>query len=326
MAGTLKATSVAVSFSAPTGGGGGGGGKSAGGAPTGVTSIDVSYIYESTAVITTGSKVTDEILNVIDLVPGKPPNGKQNFNLKSCNASLATGSKPVITATATYDDATPASGKNGGGGNGSDPGGGGGRGACLPQDTETTSTVKAMKDYPINNRCGTPILPTPQIEVTLLQRTKVSYHLGSNTADAQNELRDGVGGIDQEETDLQARRTGHNAQSAENCPPDPGSPPMPNEDGQIDEANRPCGSLLNGGSIGAVQQGPCGPYFAVTKNFIDGNFSAPGIVQAGYAQCDGYGGGATAHTATGPDGKLIPIVAMKGIGGIIPWPGQPKKK
>ena len=323
MAGTLKATSVSVSFSAPTGSGGGGG-KSAGGAASGVTTINVSYIYESTEAITTDAVATNEILKVINLIPNKPPNGKQNFNLKSCNASQSAGEKPIISASATFDDAT-APGK-GGSGQGSDPGGGGGRGACLPQDTETTSTVKAMKDYPIKNKCGTPILPTPQIEITLLQRTKVEYHLGSDTSQDQNDLRDNVGNIDQAETDLQTRRTGHDAQSEANCPPDGGAPPMPNADGQIDEANRPCGSLLNGGSIGAIQQGPCGPYYAVTKNFIDGDFSAPGIAQVGYANCDGYGATSSAHTATGPDGKLIPIVAMKGIpGSIIPWPGQPER-
>jgi hypothetical protein len=318
MAGTLKATSVAVSFSASAGGG-----KAAGENTGGVTTISVSYIYESTAAIASDSDATDEILKVLNLVPNKPPNGKENFNLKSCNASQAAGNKPVITAAATFDDVTPPRNRNGG--SGSDPGGGGGRGGCLPPDTETTSTIKAMKDYPIKNKCGTPILPTPQIEVTLLQRTKVEYHLGSDTAPDQNDLRDNVGSIDQNETDLQAQRTGHNAQSAENCPPDGGAPPMPNADGQIDEANRPCGSLLQGGSIGAIQQGPCGSYYAVTKNYIDGDFSAPGIFEAGYANCNNYGQATSAHTATGPDGKLIPIVAMKGIGGIIPWPGQPKR-
>ena len=307
MAGTLNETAVNVSYAASEN----------------TTTINVSFIYESTAALTTAALVTNEILAIIKKVPNKPPNGKQNFNLRSCSANQTSGSKTAFTASATYDDKTlPKSG--GEKGKGDDPGGGGGRGSCLPPDTETTTTVKAMKDYPISNRCNTPILPTPQIEVTLLQRTKVSYHLGSDTSAAQNELKDGVGKIDQAETERQDRKIGGQMQGKKECPEDAGAPPMPDANGKIDEKNRPCGSLLQAGSIGAIQQGPCGPYHAVTKNFLDGNFSAPGILQAGYAQCDSSG--ATAHTAVGPDGKLIPIVAMKGIGGIIPWPGQPQKK
>ena len=95
--------------------------------------------------------------------------------------------------------------------------------------------------------------------------------------------------------------------------------PAPGKDEDARKKNRPCGSLLNSGSVGEIQFGPCGPYYAVTKVFIDGDFQAKGIFEADYTKC-GYGN--TLHTGV-HNGEVFPIVALKGIGGVIPWPGQP---
>ena len=305
MAGTLNETAVNVSYSAGEG----------------VTTINVSFIYESTKVITTATHVTNEVLNVLRRVPAKPPGGKQNFNLNSCSANQTSGSKTTFTASATYDDATlPPDGEKGSPGE-NDPGGGGGGGPCLPPKKETSSTIKAMKDFPLKNSCDTPIMPSPQIEVTLIQRTVVEYFSGTDTGAAQKDLGEGVGNIDMAETRAQNARLGFDQRDLEGaCPPDENAP-APGNNQDMRERNRPCGSLLQGGSIGAVEQGPCGPMFAVTKTFIDGDFQAAGIFQADYMKC-GYGANNDLHVGT-HNGVNFPIVALRGIGGVIPWPGQP---
>ena len=304
MAGTLKETSVNVSYAASER----------------TTTINVSFIYESTAALTTAALVTSEILAIVKKVPNKPPGGKQNFNLRSCSANQTAGSKTAFTASATYDDKMLPKESSGGGGEGDDPGGGGGGGSCLPPKKETVTTIKAMKDFPLKNSCDTPIMPSPQIEVTLLQRTVVEYQLGSDTGAAQQDLGEGVGNIDMAETRAQDARLGIDQRDADHCPPNEDAP-APGNDQDARERNRPCGSLLQGGSIGAVEQGPCGPMFAVTKTFIDGDFQAAGIFQADYMKC-GYGGNNKLHVGT-HNGIDFPIVALRGIGGVIPWPGQP---
>ena len=288
---------------------------------SGVTAVNVNFIYESTATITTAAHVGQETLKVINLVPKKPPGGGQNFGLRSCSVNAVDGNKNTYTVSASYDDhAKKENGKDAGKGGTGDGGGGGGRGACLPPDKETVTTVKAVKDIPMKNKCDTPILPSPQIEVTMLQRTKVEYFLGSDTGAAQRELQEGIGKIDLQETEAQNAALGKDMRDAQNCPDDEMKPaPGMNEEERI--ANRPCGSLLQNGSIGEVQQGPCGPYYAVTKTFIDGDFQAAGIFEADYTKC-GYGGNNQLHTGV-HNGVQFPIVALKGIGGVIAWPGQP---
>jgi len=304
MAGTLKETSVNVAYAA---------GEN-------TTTINVSFIYESTAALTTAALVTSEILTIVKKVPNKPPGGKQNFNLRSCSANQTSGSKTAFTASATYDDKTLPKDGEGGGGEGDDPDGGGGRGSCHPPKKETVSTIKAIKDFPLKNNCDTPIMPSPQIEVTLIQRTVVDHFLGTDTGQAQNDLRNGIGKIDMAETRNQNGKLGIDQRDKDQCPPDENAPaPGINQDQQF--RNRPCGSLLASGSIGAVEQGPCGPFYSVTKTFIDGDFQAPGIFQADFIKC-GYGGNNALHTGT-HNGVNFPIVALRGIGGVIAWPGQP---
>jgi len=299
----------------------------------GFTTINVSYVYESTKTIDDASKTTNEVLAVINLVPEKPPNDRENFCLKSCNVNVSDASRNLYIAQAVYrDEGCDPLGPGSGGGSGSGPGGGGGRGPCLPPPKRTSTTVRAMKDYPINNRCGTPILPTPQIEVAMLQRTEVTYKMGNDPSEDENDLVDSMGKIDDEETQRENARRGRDMQGEDECPGQgnrEGHPAMGADD-QERQDNAPCGSMLSGGSIGGVEFGPCGPYYAVTKNWIDGDFTAPGIAQVGYKKC-GYdpktgGTGTTMHVGT-VDGETFPIVAMESIGGaVIAWPGQPKKK
>ena len=287
---------------------------------SGVTAVNVNFIYESTATITTAAQVGQETLKIINMVPKKPPGGGQNFGLRSCSVAAVDGNKNTYTVSASYDDhAKKENGRDAGkGGNGN--GGGGGRGACLPPDKETVTSVKAIKDVPLKNKCDTPIFPSPQVEVTLLQRTKVEYRKGRDTGAAQRELQESIGKIDLQETELQNSKLGKNMRDATNCPPDEMKPaPGMTKEERFD--NRPCGSLLQNGSIGEVQQGPCGPYYAVTKTFIDGDFQAAGIFQADYTKC-GYGGNNQLHTGV-HNGVQFPIVALKGIGGVIAFPGQP---
>ena len=294
---------------------------------SGTTTINVSFIYESTSAITNASETTTRVLQVIDAVPAKPPNGRRNFCLKSCSANVADNSKSLYNAQAVYSDdaCDPSAGADSGGSGGN--GGGGGRGPCLPPKTQTSTTIRAMKDYPITNSCGTPILPTPQIEVAMLQRTVVEYHMGKDTADAENDLVDGMGKIDEEETEREDARRNKDLRGNVECPEVFGHPAAGENDDQR-KKNRPCGSMLNGGSVGPIQSGPCGSYYAVTKNWVDGNFRSPGIAQVGYKKCyTGTGlGGTTMHTGT-VDGQKFPIVAMENIGGgVIAWPGQPGVK
>jgi len=286
----------------------------------GVTAVNVNFIYESTAVITTAAHVGAETLKIIGLVPKKPPGGGQNFGLRSCSVNAVDGNKNTYTVSASYDDhAKQENGRDAGkGGKGNDFGGG--RGACLPPDKETTTTIRAMKDVALKNSCGTPVMPSPQIEVTLLQRTVTTFQLGTDKSQAKKDLMDGVGKIDLEETEKQNAALGIDLRDEKHCPPDSMSPaPGADEDARFN--NRPCGSLLQGGSVGDVQQGPCGPYFAITKTFIDGDFQAMGIYEADYTKC-GYGGNNQLHTGV-HNGQVFPIVALKGIGGVMPWPGQP---
>ena len=288
---------------------------------SGVTAVNVNFIYESTATITTAAHVGEETLKIIGLVPKKPPGGGQNFGLRSCSVNAVDGNKNTYTVSASYDDhAKKENGRDAGkGGTGSGGGGGGGgRGACLPPDTETVTTVKAMKDIPLKNSCDTPIMPSPQVEVSMLQRTVVEHVLGDDTSAEQLNLRDSIGKIDINETDRQDARLGIKQRDGKNCPEDEMAP-APGADEDARKKNRPCGSLLNSGSIGPVQYGPCGPFFAVTKVFIDGDFQAKGIFEADYTKCN-YGN--QLHTGV-HNGKVFPIVALKGIGGVIPWPGQP---
>ena len=297
---------------------------------TGFTSINVSFVYESTATIDTAAKTTNEILAIINVVPEKPPNERENFCLKSCNASVSDATRSLYLVQAVYRDECCETGGGSGGGSGGDPGGGGGRGPCLPPPKRTSTTVRAMKDHPINNKCGTPILPTPQIEVAMLQRTEVTYKMGNDPSGDENDLVDSMGKIDDEETQKQNARRGRAKQGKAESPGQGNREGHPAE-GKNDaerQANAACGSMLSGGSIGGVESGPCGPYYAITKNWIDGDFTAPGIVNTGYKKC-GYtpsGGGTNMHVGT-VDGEKFPIVAMEKIDDqIIPWPGQPKKK
>lgn len=293
---------------------------------TSVTTLSVDFVYESTKTIATAADVTNATLDIINMVPNKPPNGSETLCLRSCSVNPIGGAKKGFTASASYDDKTPCEGRSGKGGKASDFPEGGGRGPCLPSDKETTNTVRAVKDFPLKNGCGTPIMPSPQIEVAMLQRTVVSYHLGSDTGQAQNDLKDGMGKIDLQETDKQNAKLGIDQRDEKNCPPNENAP-APGEDDDERFANRPCGSMLQGGSIGAVEQGPCGPMFPVTKTFVDGDFQAPGIYQADYLKCGDGRYGATNELHTGyHDGQAFPIVALRGIGGVIPWPGQPAIK
>ena len=310
MAGTLNATSINGGFNTSDG----------------VTTVSVNFVYESTKDIEDAADVTTETLRILSIVPNKPPGGKDTLCLRSCSVNPIGGNKATFTASATYDDKTPCEGQPGSGkaGKASEFPGGGGRGPCLPPDKETVTTVRAMKDFPIKNGCGTPILPSPQIEVTLLQRTVVSYNLGSDTGQAQRELKEGVGKIDLAETERQDQKLGIKQRGEKECPPDPNAP-APGHSQDERHKNRPCGSLLQSGSIGNVEQGPCGPMHAVTKTFVDGNFQAPGIFQADYMKCGGYGATNELHSGTF-NGEQFPIVALRGIGGVIPWPGQPAIK
>jgi hypothetical protein len=295
-------------------------------ADDGVTTINVSFVYESTKTIETAKDVANETLHVINRVPNKPPNGKDTLCLRSCSVNQIGGNKATFTASATYDDKTPCEGGkgSGGGGKASEFPDGGGRGPCLPADKETTTTVRAVKDFPLKNNCGTPIMPSPQIEVAMLQRTVVSYQLGSDTGQAQKDLKDGMGKIDLQETARQNARLGIDQRDDKNCPPNENAP-APGGDADERFDNRPCGSMLQGGNIGAIEQGPCGPMFPVTKTFVDGDFQAPGIFQADYLKCGGYGATNELHTGV-HNGATFPIVALRGIGGVIPWPGQPAIK
>ena len=290
---------------------------------TGVTSLSVNYVYESTSTIDTAKKVGEETLKIINLVPEKPPGGGDNISLRTCNVSpLGDRKRNAFLVAATYDDAqkNDKSGNKGSGGKGSDPGGGGGRGPCLPPDKETTTTIRAMKDVALTNSCGTPVMPSPQVEVTMLQRTVTTFVLGTDKSQAKKDLMDGVGKIDLQETEQQNNALGIDLRDEDHCPPDPMSP-APGEDDDERFENRPCGSLLQGGNVGEIQNGPCGPYFAVTKTFIDGDFQAMGIYDADYMKC-GYGGNNQLHTGV-HNGQVFPIVALRGIGGVTAWPGQP---
>jgi hypothetical protein len=307
MAGTLDATSISGGFNTADS----------------VTTMNVTFVYESTKTIDDAKAVANETLHVINLIPNKPPNGKDTLCLRSCSVNPIGGNKATFTASATYDDKTPCEGKpgSGQGGKASEFPEGGGRGPCLPPPKETVTTIRAMKDFPLNNGCGTPILPSPQIEVTMLQRTVVEYELGSDTGQAQKNLRDGVGKIDLQETERQDQRLGIKQRGDKECPAQDNAP-APGNNADERAANRPCGSLLQSGGIGNVEQGPCGPMYAVTKTFIDGDFQAPGIFQADYLKCGGYGATNELHSGM-HNGASFPIVALRGIGGVIPWPGQP---
>jgi len=297
------------------------------------TTLSVAFVYNSTEG-KTGAVAT---LDALGLVPEKPPgadglNGQ--FFLKTCSASPESAHRSVFNVQATYSDLTKSKDDAGKGGKGNDGGGGGGRGPCMPPDTETTSTIRAMKDYPINNRCGEPITPSPQIEVTMLQRTvvthkKIGFATGGERdaviSDAQNDLDNNIGKIDIDETNRQNQKRGINMRDlgeGGRCEKEEGAPAIGHNEIER-EKNAPCGSLLTGGSIGAPQKGPCGEYVAITKTFIDGNFRAPGIVQVGFKNCMGQSSGSDMHVGT-LDGQRFPMVALGKIGGVIAWPGQPK--
>ena len=297
------------------------------------TTLSVSFIYNSTE----GKTGAEGTLDALALVPEKPPgadgpNGQ--FFLKTCSASPESAHRSVFNVQATYSDLAKSKDDTGKGGKGNDGGGGGGGGNCMPPDTETTSTIRAMKDYPINNHCGEPILPSPQIEVTMLQRTVVTHKLltasdellGESVAQAQNDLDNNIGKIDIDETNRQNQKRGINMRDlgeGGRCAKEEGAPALGRNEIER-EKNAPCGSLLTGGSIGAPQKGPCGSYIAITKTFIDGNFRAPGIVQVGFKNCKGQSSGSDMHVGT-LDGQRFPMVALGNIGGgLIAWPGQPK--
>ena len=285
---------------------------------SGVTTINVTYVYISEENLVNAEDVAEETLKIINIVPNKPPSGGDRIRLKNCNVQH-TAAKNTFTVSATYDDnqKTQKSGNENNGGKGNENNGGG-RGPCLPPDTETVSTVKAMKDIPLKNSCGTPVMPSPQVEVAMLQRTVVQYQMGDDTSAEQLDLKNSIGKIDLAETARQDAKLGIKQRDNKNCPPDEMAP-APGADDDARRKNRPCGSLLNSGNIGPIEFGPCGPYFAVTKVFIDGDFQAQGIFEADYTKC-GYGN--TLHTGV-HNGEVFPIVALKGIGGVIPWPGQP---
>ena len=243
------------------------------------TTLSVSFVYNSTEG-KTGAVAT---LDALGLVPEKPPgadgpNGQ--FNLKTCSASPESAHRSVFNVQATYSDLVKnAKDDADGGGKGNDGGGGGGRGGCKPPGTETTSTVRAMKDYPINNHCGEPILPSPQIEVTMIQRTVTTYEMETQEtiAKTQNDLANNMGKIDVDETNLQNIKRGidlRNVGPNGLCKKEKGAPAIGDNE-QEREKNAPCGSMLTGGGIGAPQKGPCGNYVAITKTFVDGNFRAP---------------------------------------------------
>ena len=298
------------------------------------TTLSVAFVYNSTEG-KTGAVAT---LDALGLVPEKPPgadgpNGQ--FFLKTCSASPESAHRSVFNVQATYSDLTKSKEQSGKGGKGNDGGGGGGGGKCMPPDTETTSTIRAMKAYPIRNQCKEPILPSPQIEVTMLQRTVVTYELMTATdeliteqtiAQAQNDLDNNIGRIDIDETNRMNQRRGIDMRDQNpggRCAKEEGAPALGHNEVER-EKNAPCGSLLTGGSIGAPQKGPCGNYVAVTRTFIDGNFRAPGIVQTGFKKCKGQSSGADMHVGT-LDGQRFPMVALGNIGGgLIAWPGQPK--
>ena len=302
------------------------------------TTLSVAFVYNSTEG-KTGAAAT---LNALGLVPEKPPGAdgpNSQFFLKTCSASPESAHRSVFNVQATYSDhakdgKSEQSGKGGKGNDKGGGGGGGGRGKCLPPDTETTSTIRAMKDYPINNHCGEPIVPSPQIEVTMLQRTVVTHksldmmtqgEKDAVIAGAQNDLANNVGKIDVDETNRQNGKRGIDMRKqAEGgmCEKEEGAPALGHNEIER-EKNAPCGSLLTGGSISAPQKGPCGNYIAITKTFIDGNFRAPGIVQVGFKNCKGQSSGSDMHVGT-LDGQRFPMVALGKIGGVIAWPGQPK--
>ena len=294
------------------------------------TTINVEFIY------TGGAGGAATALDALNAVSEKPPgldgpNGQ--FNLKTCSANQNANSKGTYTINATYSDLAPNrndSDKSSSGGNGG--GGGKGRGDCSPKDTETTQSVRAMKDYPIVNHCGTPITPAPQIEVHMIQRTVTKWEIISpgledfQRGQEQNGLQAGLGKIDLDETKKQNKNRGIDLRGMGEggaCEKEEGAPAI-GETVQEREDNAPCGSLLTGGSVGESQKFPCGNFFPVTKTFVDGNFRAPGIVEVDYKKCP-QSSGADMHSGT-LDGQRFPIVALQKVGGVIAWPGQPKPK
>jgi hypothetical protein len=326
------------------------------------TSIQVVYIYKGTQ---TGAAAG---LSAIKAVPATPPGLKgEKFQLNQISADQNDEVRSLFTVTAVYDNATfsleekiqQAEGNTAGGASSwappnSDLGGGetepfdevdaedfdglGDVGVpvpCTPPPTESTTTIRAMKDYPIKNACGTPILPSPQIEVHMIQRTVTEYRQSSDpnsatspeVAQAQNELNSGAGKIDPDETQRQNDRRGIDLTDTSDggrCAEEEGAP-APGGDEFERSLNAPCGSLMTGGTVGAMQKGPCGAFFAVTKTFIDGNFRAPGIANVGYKKCN-QSSGSDMHVGT-LDGQRYPIVALESIPGeVIAWPGQPKVK
>ena len=167
-------------------------------AKSGVTTVNVTFLYQSTGL------GVDCSIRALNAVPNKPPGMSTDtaLGLKTKNATQSAENRTVFNVTATYsNDLTETEKKNNEGGG---DGGGGGDGKppknCNKPPKETTSFVTVVKDAPVKNGCGDPILPSPQIEVMYTKRTVTLDLPAEDIGQVKKDLVKDIGKIDPEET------------------------------------------------------------------------------------------------------------------------------